>query len=134
MMDNMQIEFSPGQLEIIKDIAHIYNNNLQGSLDQFYSGSSPINTFLSEISNDLEHDQSDINRSFEENLHQDFFKHHDLKSQPERLFNLTVMDLVILKFIAKEFSEDYSWNDLELANLIIKLDLLIQNKNDYVTQ
>lgn len=130
-MNNISVDFSPGQLGIIKDIANIYNESLKSVIGDFYKPGSKnvIQETMDELSKGFGIEVRDITEPLEKTLHSDFFKHHDLKSRPEFIHQFTVMDLIILKFIAQEYAEDNSWNDLELANLIIKFELLIQNKS-----
>lgn len=125
------VDFSPGQAGIIRDIANIYNKSLKNNMDDFYSNKpdSNLNKIIGDVRRGIpELDFDKLIPALENNFHEDFFKHHDLSRKPEILNSFDTLDLVIIKFIAKEFSEDHDWNDLELANLIIKIDLLIQLK------
>lgn len=124
-----KIKFSINQLGIISEIAEIYNDNLTKNIDMFYSDKPNIWVeFINEAEQELGTSQSKLKDSLEENIHNDFFKHCDLKARPSSLIKLELMDLVIIKFIANEWSEEKSWDKSEIQDLLIKLDSLIHLK------
>jgi hypothetical protein len=120
------IDFSHGQILILKDMAEIYNNNLMVNLNKFHDKSfSPIEDNIMELYKMIGLTRDKLQENFED----EFFRYVDLKANPGIITEFELFDIVILKFILLDWAEEKEWNDLEVANLLIKLDILIEMKN-----
>jgi hypothetical protein len=117
------------QKKIISDVVDIYNRNLSDSLTMLYTDNPDHHMVeLMGLANEMagEDVKEHVIKTFEE----DFFKYCDLKTQPDTgLKNLTLLDLVIVKFILThpEWIDEQDWDRMELSGLITKVNLLIEN-------
>lgn len=120
------IDLSTGQQLIVRDLVGIYQKSLTGIMDDLYAGklSKNIEETINLLSGDP-NNKDTIIKSFEE----DFFKYCDANADPNSVMKFGVMDLIIIKFILTQWykEEDMGWNDLDVANLLIKMDFLIDN-------
>jgi hypothetical protein len=121
------IDFSQGQLNIIQDIVDIYNKVMLKTLDSFHKRDFSENEKnIIEVAEELGTPLQAIIEKAED----DYFKHHDLKHNPYLIEDFTINDIVILTFILREWSNERDWNDLEVANLHLKLGILIDCKTE----
>ena len=124
----IDFEFSKGQCGIIKDVIGIYKKACEANLSDINKGK--LDELLSSVVSDKDFNLAGVNEtSIRNSFEQDYFKHHDVLSDPNFLKQFDLLDLIIIKFILNEWAEDKQWNDLELANLVLKIDLLMDYKS-----
>ena len=123
----INLDFSQGQIKIIQDLVDIYNKVMIKTLDSLHK-----KVFTEDEKNIIEmaEELGTPIKSIINMAEDDYFKHHDLKSNPYLIRDFTIYDIFILIFILKEWVDEMGWNDLEAANLEFKLRIIIDLKSE----
>lgn len=118
------IDFSPGQIKILKRVFEIYNNSLSKVYGKF--STNEFDPSLQELMEMININKNTLMKTVED----DFIMFQELMENIQLFNKLSPLELSIVGFIIQNWTEDEGWSDLEAFNLLQKIQIMITFLNN----